>query len=135
VPEGYRVVTRPSVGYLGIGIGMLSAGYTTAIVSGAVASADAKRDTRPDAVGSDAWIPMYIPVVGPFITIVTTNQGPAGMGLLMCDGIFQTAGLLGILLGSLRTTHKLVPTGLLETVEVAPAVGTGVVGFQATGQF
>lgn len=135
IPEGYRPVSKPSVGYLGIGIGMLSAGWVSAIVAGAVASDAAKKDKSPDAVSADAWLPMYVPVAGPFVTIVTTHQGPAGMGLLLCDGIFQTAGLLGVLIGSLKRSYKLVRTEASATVQVAPAVGLGFTGLSASGQF
>ena len=139
IPEGYRKVSKPNAGYLGIGIGMFSAGWVSAIVAGAVETDDASKATKPGALKPSAWVPMFFPLAGPFITIITAKQGtesPAGLGLLLCDGIFQAASVLGILVGSMRWTHKLVRVGGLEaTVDVTPAAAPGFAGVQTIGHF
>ena len=149
VPEGYRVDSRPGAGLLGIGIGMLTAGWATSAVVGAIAADHAEGNPGPNNIDPDVWTPMYIPVAGPFVTLATLRPGPAEAGLLLTGGIFQTAGLLAILLGSLRRTYRLVRTGSepvqsassraslldLSSVEVAPAVGAGLLGLTTTGRF
>jgi hypothetical protein len=136
IPEGYRQVSKPNSGYLGIGIGMLSAGWVTAIVAAVVATDQAQKNKDPGGLKVSDWVPLYFPVAGPFITIATTNQGPAGMGLLLCDGIFQTAGLLGVILGATRWTHRLVRVGGAEIdLHVAPSAGPGLAGLQTIGHF
>lgn len=136
IPEGYRRVSKPNVGYLGIGIGMLSAGWVSAVVAAIVGTDSAAENKGPDGIHTSDWVPLYFPVVGPFITIVTTRQGPAGMGLLISDGIFQAAGLLGVIVGATRWTHRLVRVAGAEVdLQVAPAAGTGFVGLQTIGHF
>jgi hypothetical protein len=139
IPEGYKPVGKPNVGYLGIGIGMLSAGWVTSIVVAAAETDAASKSTEPGALRPEAWVPLYFPVAGPLITIFTAKQGteaPAGLGLLLCDGIFQTAGLLGVLVGATRWTHRLVRVGGVEAgVDVAPVAGPGFAGIQTIGHF
>lgn len=133
VPQGYRLQSRPTVGLLGMGIGMFSAGYVTSVVMGIVLMEEAKKDpTLPD---QSVYIPMYIPVAGPFITMAVMRPGPAEIGLLLTDGIFQLAGSLGILVGSLKRSYRLVYTGEAASLQLAPAAGMGFGGLQATGQF
>lgn len=136
VPEGYRVDSRPVVGYLGIGIGMLTAGWATSAFAGAIAADHAESNPGPPP---EAWTPMYFPVAGPFVALATVRPGPAEMGLMLTGGIFQTAGLLGILLGSLRRTYRLVRVAdtapAAASIEVIPAAGAGFVGLQTTGHF
>jgi hypothetical protein len=136
VPQGYKLQSRPTVGVLGMGIGTFSAGWVTAVVMGIVLSEEAKKD--PNGPDPSVFIPMYFPVAGPFITMAVMRPGPAEIGLLMTDGIFQLAGSVGILVGSLNRTYRLVYTGegaAAASVEIAPAAGMGFGGLQATGHF
>lgn len=136
VPEGYRKISKPNVGYLGIGIGMFSAGWVSAVVAAAAETDAASKAKDPGALRPSAWLPLFFPLAGPFITIVSAKQGPAGMGLLLCDGIFQAAGVLGIIVGATRWTHRLVRVGGVDlTLDVSPAAGPGFAGIQTIGQF
>lgn len=132
VPAGYKPVSRPAVGLLGMGIGLLSAGWVTAVVAGGIAFGQAKKDAggRPDV-----WVPMFFPVAGPFVTLAMLQPGPAESGLLICDGLFQLAGSVGVLVGSLKRTYKLVYTGETASLQVTPMGGPGTFGAVATGQF
>jgi hypothetical protein len=133
IPQGYRLQSRPTVGVLGMGIGMFSAGWVTSVVMGIVLMEEAKKD--PNGPDASAFVPMYIPVVGPFVEMAVLRPGPAELGLLITDGIFQLAGSVGILVGSLKRTYRLVYTGETASVELAPAAGKGFGGLLATGQF
>jgi hypothetical protein len=132
IPQGYKPVSKPTAGLLGMGIGILSAGWTTAAVVGAVAQAGA---SQTPGGNPGAWVPMYFPVVGPFLTMAILQPGPAEVGLLLSDGIFQIAGTVGVLVGSLKRTYRLVYTGETASIELTPAAGPGFWGLRTTALF
>lgn len=133
IPEGYRLTSRPTVGVLGMGIGLFSAGWVTAVVTGIALGEEARKE--PGGTDPNAFIPMYFPVAGPLVTLAILKPGPAEMGLLITDGIFQVAGSVGILVGSLKRSYRLVYTGEKASFEVTPAFGAGYAGVQTTGSF
>lgn len=133
IPAGYRLQSKPTVGVLGMGIGTFSVGYVSAVVMGIALGEDAKKN--PDGPDSSVFTPMYFPLVGPFVTMAVLKPGPAEIGLLLADSVFQIAGSVGILVGSLKRTYRLVYTGETASVELLPAAGAGYGGLQAVGQF
>jgi hypothetical protein len=54
------------------------------------------------------------------------------MGLLIADGVFQVAGVIGIAMSFVDVEYKVFRTA---NVDVAPIVGPGVAGFSAEGSF
>ncbi|MBK8255057.1 MAG: hypothetical protein IPK82_20655 [Polyangiaceae bacterium] len=133
VPDGYRPQSRPTSALLGVGIGLLSAGWVTAVVTGGVMVDDADKSGDPNAPAAGTFVPMFFPVAGPFITMAVWKPGPAEMGLLITDGIFQVAGAAGVLAGALKQTHRLVYVGPSEaTLRVEPVLGLGYVGISGS---
>lgn len=133
VPQGYRLQSRPTVGLLGMGIGLFSTGWVTAVVMGIAFGEEAKDD--PNGPDASNFIPLYFPVAGPFVTMAVLKPGPAELGLLLADGVFQIAGSVGILVGSLKRSYRLIYTGETASVEVLPAAGAGYFGLQTMGHF
>lgn len=133
VPEGYRPQSRPTSALLGVGIGLLSAGWVTAVVTGGVMVDDADKAGDPNAPAAGTFVPMFFPVAGPFITMAVWKPGPAEMGLLITDGIFQVAGAAGVLAGALKQTHRLVYVGpSAGTLRVEPVIGLGYAGISGS---
>lgn len=133
VPAGYKLQSRPTVGVLGMGIGTFSAGWVTTLAMGIVLSEEAKKN--PDGPDPSTFIPMYFPVAGPFVTMAVWKPGPAELGLLLTGGLFQVAGSIGILVGSLRRTYRFVYVGETVSLEVSPSAGPGLAGLTTTGHF
>jgi hypothetical protein len=147
VPPGYHVDTRIRKGLLIGGAVTFGALY---LISAATASA------AQDTGDGDEFAPLYIPAVGPFVTIGTTNSQGAGTFLLIVDGVAQSGGLLMAILGLALPETLLVrndvgqstPAGAGETsasgasdagegasVGVAPImVGGGTLGFGLVGR-
>jgi hypothetical protein len=70
----------------------------------------------------EAFAPLLIPVIGPFITMATVDDVPATMAL---DGITQSAGLLFIVIGVFATDRVLVRIEPPPVAKLAPEVLVG----------
>ncbi|MEJ7732346.1 MAG: hypothetical protein WKG00_24470 [Polyangiaceae bacterium] len=108
VPPGYHVDTRIRKGLLIGGAVTFGALY---LISAATASA------AQDAGSGDEFTPLYIPAVGPFVTIGTTNAEGLGTFLLIVDGVAQSGGLLMAVLG------LALPETLLERNDIGRTPG------------
>jgi hypothetical protein len=122
-PDGYALDSDFNGALLGNGIGLLAGAYVISALTAAIAS---------ETQHSDDWTPLFVPVVGPFITIGTLRPGAGGMGLLIADGVFQVAGVIGIAMSFVDVEYKVFRTA---NVDVTPIVGPGVAGFSAQGSF
>jgi hypothetical protein len=141
IPPGYKEVTKYRTGLV-IG-GAVTFGVVwipTAVVTSFVVAAG--------GTATRAW-PLFIPVVGPFISIGTLGLGGSGCaggnaGLcaladfwLVFDGLVQAAGA-GMLIGGLAAPkHVLVPLGSAK-IDVRPtplSFGKSGTGFGFTGTF
>lgn len=126
-PRGYRMTSSPNGALLGSGIAFFTAGWATAAVAGAIGSAEGRSGRRDD------WQVLYVPLAGPFLGLGSLEPNAAGVGVLIADGIFQIAGVAGIVGGFLDRRHKVVreSTGL----RVAPLVVGDARGLTAAGRF
>jgi hypothetical protein len=126
VPPGYHPETRVRKGLI-IG-GAVTFGVLYLLSAATAAAAD---DFTDDLT------PLYIPAVGPFITIGTANAEGAGTFLLIVDGIAQSGGLLMAILGIAIQQDLLVRNDVEATgpkVRVSPMmVGKGTMGFGLVG--
>lgn len=132
-PDGYELRTSANGELITYGVGMLSMGYVTSVVVGLVAvqGSSTSRGSK--------WAPLFIPVGGPFAAIATLGASSAETGVLLADGIFQTGGLLAIVVGAIQTRYRVVRTDFGTTagppVEVTPVVGTQGSGLRARFAF
>jgi len=83
IPPGYRPITSPDKGLLIAGLVTIGVGCLPAIVTGVIASL---------AGEGEAFGPMFVPVVGPFITVATAGAEDTGAYLLALDGLAQALG-------------------------------------------
>lgn len=140
-PAGYQLDSDPNWGLVGGGIGLLAAGWTMSLLVASVAMSveeEEEDDLGPaeqDDVAPSDWTPLYIPVAGPFVAIGTLEASGSGLGLLVADGIVQTAGLLGILLGALDPDYKVIRVSSQVELDVGPAVGGDRQGLRLRGSF
>lgn len=109
-PTGYLLRERPNGKLIGVGVAMLTSGWATSALAAAVGGAAERDDDDPldDAIVPDDWVPLYVPVGGPFVAMRTLDPGPSGVGLLLLSGVWQSAGVLGIVLGIADTRYKIV---------------------------
>jgi hypothetical protein len=134
VPQGYHVRTKVRTGLIGGGSGLLGGLWIVSIITGIFGNAghsltDGRKDT---------WTPMYIPAVGPFVTMGTASSDLSGGGtaLLAIDGIGQLGGLAMIIIGITVPKKQLVrdDMGGLPAFEIAPSVKVApVVGLHNVG--
>ncbi|MEQ9325024.1 MAG: hypothetical protein RIF41_38010, partial [Polyangiaceae bacterium] len=117
-----------NMGLIGTGIGLFAGGYFTSVIVAVVAT---QVDEVTPGTESD-WSPLYVPVAGPFVALGTLDPSAAGVGLLLADGLFQAAGVLGIVLGVVDQEYKLIHTG---DVEIAPTLTPGQQGVVVRGAF
>jgi hypothetical protein len=129
IPQGYHVRTKVRAGLIGGGAGMIGGLWIISIIAGAIGNAGHELTD-----GDEPWTPMYIPVVGPFITMGTAARdlSSAGHALLAIDGIIQVGGLAMIVLGAVLPKKELIRDDLgAKNFKIAPVVtgnGLGLVG-------
>lgn len=61
-----------------------------------------------DLSGGEDFVPLYIPVAGPFVTIGTSDAPAGGAVLLAVDGVAQAGGLAMLILGLAVPRDELV---------------------------
>lgn len=132
VPAGYAVVRRRRPGLVGTGVSMFATSFlVTAIVGGV------KVGERGCAyVGCDpSWeySPMFIPVVGPYVTLLTASpQDSATITGLLLSGAVQTSGMIMWIVGSASRDLELVRAA---PVAVAPMIDGAAQGIAVQGRF
>lgn len=125
VPYGYRPDTRIRRGLVIGGAVTLGSLYLMSASFGSLAS-------DVDS-GSDDYTPLYVPVLGPFITINTANSRGSGTFFLLMDGVGQSAGLAMLIAGLAAPQSVLVRNDIAE-VRLSPvAVGDGQLGIGIAG--
>lgn len=127
-PDGYELDSDANMGLIGTGIGLFASGYFTSVMVAVVATQ--VDEVRP-GTESD-WSPLYVPVAGPFVALGTLDPSAAGVGLLLADGLFQAAGVLGIVLGIVDQEYKLIHTG---DIDITPTLMPGQQGLMMRGAF
>lgn len=132
IPQGYHLRTKVRGGLIGGGAGMLGGLWLISVITGAIMS------TAYEATGNDGdmYVPMFAPVLGPFITMGTAARDLSGVSnaFLALDGIVQTGGLAMIILGVALPKQELVrDTAGVPALTIAPKVGAG--SFGLVGEF
>ncbi|RLB52847.1 MAG: hypothetical protein DRI90_21745 [Deltaproteobacteria bacterium] len=126
-PEGYHLDTR-------IRKGLVIAGSVTFgsawLLSAAVAAAFQDENQRE----AEDFVPLFIPLAGPFITMGTANTSAIGTFTLVVDGLAQAGGL-GLLIAGLTAQQKVWVRNPVGRVTVAPIVsGDGNLGLGLIGE-
>ena len=80
--------------------------------------------------GSEFW-PMFVPVVGPFLTIATHDRNATSSVLLAIDGLGQSAGLAMLIAGLVLENKFLRYRG--AGLELGPSVQIGASGAGVLG--
>ncbi len=96
-PDGYRLDTRLRKGFIIAGATTFGATY---LLSAAIAGAFVDGD---DSAG---FSPLFVPVIGPFITTGTVDATAFGTFALVVDGLSQTVGL-GMLIFGVTDEQKI----------------------------
>lgn len=132
VPPGYRLAEKRRSGLAIAGASIFGGLWIASAIAGGIME-DSGRWS-----GTHGW-PMYIPVIGPFITIESYNASAGGATPLVFDGIGQAAGLVMFIIG-LGTKEKVLkyqfdtPAAQVELTPVASPLREG--GFAGvTGTF
>jgi hypothetical protein len=130
VPQGYRVQSSTRMGVLAGGIVMGSALWTISTVAAIVLDKQESVDGDPN-FGDKYW-PMFIPVIGPFITIKTADSSGTGAAILALDGALQVGALAMIITSIAAPKLELVPQ---RAITIGPIAGSDRVGVQIGGAF
>lgn len=92
IPRGYAVATRPKQKMITAGIATFAPLYGLSLLfAGSMAGAEG-----PEA---SQHTPLFIPVIGPFITIGTSGASDIGLLTLLMDGAGQATGVALFLAG------------------------------------
>jgi hypothetical protein len=128
IPPGYRPVERTRKGLI---VGGAVTFGTLYLISALAASAGA--DSSKYSGGSNPLAAMWIPALGPFIQMGSTESS-TGKLFLAIDGAAQTAGAAMLIAGLVSPKTVLVRNDLAE-VRVTPMVAKGTAGAGLTGTF
>ena len=124
VYEGYHLEERRPRLPLAVGLPTFGVGYLGSVVIGLVAGGIARDE--------DNWAPMFIPIVGPFVTLETaakTIEFDSERVVIAAMGGFQVAGLAIAALHFLYPPKKMLV--LDGKIEVRPASFAGAAGLAA----
>ncbi|MBI4701392.1 MAG: hypothetical protein HY744_09570 [Deltaproteobacteria bacterium] len=144
IPPGYHRDTRIRTWAVAAGASTLCGLW---LVSATIAAGlQAEEDDRyvPTYPGStyvyepDVFWPLAIPVVGPFVAIETAHAENIGVSMLLLDGLVQTAGAVGLVLGVALPSDVLVWKPGSGPVAVRPgpaALGAAGPGLGLSGSF
>ena len=125
VPPGYHVDTKIRKGLVIGGSVTFGTLYLLSALTAAVAQ----------DVGADSYTPLYVPGIGPFITIGTVNASGSGAFTLVLDGIAQTGGIVMAVVGIAMPRSVLLRNDVgTPSVRLAPvALGNGNMGLGLVG--
>jgi len=118
IPQNAYIDKRPNMAFIGTGIGLFSASYLGALIYG-LSTCSAQEACRQ---GSGF---LYIPIVGPFITMATAPT-TGGAALAGFDGGVQVLGAALAITGFLAPKKFVVWQSKTASVSVMPTtVGAG----------
>jgi hypothetical protein len=127
IPNGYHVESTIREGPVIAGATTFGTGYIVSVVVGAVGLKS----------GSNL-IPMFIPIVGPFITLGTGEVGEFNMlilgPILVLDGLLQTAGAVALTVG-LASPKKVLVRGAAPAADTTPRIRFGGNRIAIEGRF
>lgn len=127
IPPGYRVETLANRGLI---VGGAVTFGTTYLLSAFVAA------IAVDGNGSNEFGPLFIPVIGPFITIKTAESEDFGTFTLLLDGVAQAGGVAMFVAGMLTDRKYLIRNDIVTAkpkVTLTPVVSSQTVGLSLRG--
>jgi hypothetical protein len=123
VPAGYEVQTRPRMGMAKAGIATFVPLFGLTALFGGVFLGSESGEAKQ-------YGPLIIPVLGPFITIGTSDAEEFGAGFLVVDGLGQLAGAALFIGGLLSEEKYLVRSGKSVRPEVSIGPGSMALRWQ-----
>ncbi|HEY1960027.1 MAG TPA: hypothetical protein VGH28_30670 [Polyangiaceae bacterium] len=134
IPPGYHPSARIRGSLVGGGAGLFGGTYLVSLLVAAIGE-DACSGSFGGTCKNEA-APLFIPVVGPFITMGNTDSATADV-FLVVDGLAQAAGVAMFIYGLAVPKTVLVRNdlGFLKNVTAAPIVAKSFTGLGLTGQF
>jgi hypothetical protein len=140
IPPGYHPATRARSGLIAGGLAMFGAPYLISVLVAAVGEDDkgCVYDSNFNCVrqGTNQAAPLFIPVVGPFITMGNTDSASADV-FLVVDGLLQAAGI-GLFIYGLAVPKTVLVRNDLGKVKFNPPmpfVGKNSAGLGLSGTF
>lgn len=125
-PQGYHLEEKPRLWMVITGSILFGVTYLPTSIFGAAGLSNR---------GADKSWPLMIPAIGPFIATATIKTVDAN-GLLIWDGILQTAGISLLILGLTLTEKSYVRNDIAKSnLFVAPMVSSKVQGLSLVGRF
>ena len=141
IPAGYHVESQSRRGLVIGGAVTFGVMYAISLLAGAIGSDSGTTDcgyhygsnyTCVTVKNKDNWTPMYIPAIGPFITLGTVDHSESGAFGLVFLGLAQSAGAAMLAGGIMSPVQRLVRNDIAK-VTVTPMLGTGVAGLGLSG--
>ena len=114
VPDGYVKDTRVRAGLVIGGAVLFAVTYGMTAASGGILSSAEEASIVGEEPDTEQFVPLYIPVAGPFIAIDSMEAEGAGVALLIVDGVAQTAGLAMFIAGLAAQEDVLKRTSALD---------------------
>ncbi|MEM9691168.1 MAG: hypothetical protein AAGA56_01365 [Myxococcota bacterium] len=136
VPDGYAVKSGYRRGLFGAGVGIFAGTWFFSTIAAAVGEANAEDNGYAyeggnSAETADDWVPLYIPVVGPWIAIRTLDTNAVGRHVLVMNGLLQASGVTMAIAGLMGENAELIKMEAeVETgvrVEFAPTLSGAMV--------
>jgi hypothetical protein len=137
IPPGYEKDTKIRKGLVIGGAVTFGVTWLLSILAASVAVSieeedDNDGDGDSDNISVEDAAALYIPVAGPFVSIVTYDSNAGGTAVLVIDGLAQAGGLAMLIAGLAAQETVLVRKGDVE-IRPAPIVtadraGAGVIG-------
>ncbi|TKC97936.1 hypothetical protein [Polyangium fumosum] len=85
IPPGYGIETRPRYGMATAGIATFAPLYGMSVLFAATFAGN-------EGVAAGYYTPLFIPVIGPFVAMGTSDAESVGIFMLMLDGLGQATG-------------------------------------------
>jgi hypothetical protein len=142
VPPGYSIDTVPLKGMIAGGASLAAGLHLVSMIAAIALDAEADEiivdeqgGARTDPEFSDRYTPLFIPLVGPFITVKTADSTGTGRAILIMNGVGQVTGAALMIAGLVTTKKELVRDDAPMSFTVAPMVADGGGGISLEGQF
>lgn len=140
VPFGYHVESKVRTRVVVGGAVTLGGAFAITAIGAvmAITMQSGESDSNPPLRGNlgQNFKPLFVPVLGPFIAIGTTQPNGAGTALLIADGVVQVGGFAMLLAGLGLRKKELVrnDSGALD-LAVTPIASPGLAGVGIVGAF
>lgn len=115
VPAGYEVASVPRTGMV-VGGAVIAGGlHLVSMIAAVALDAEAEETLRDQQGGSrtdpefdNRYTPLFIPVVGPFVAVKTSEASGTGMAILVMNGVAQVTGCALVIAGLAAPKQVLV---------------------------